>query len=440
MEPLGEWLERQYRHSAKGMMRSVSATAITHIRAGFGQRITPKPGSVVASPVPGAYDPDPDYFFHWFRDSALVVDALRLLCLDGGAAAAGLRHHFADFVRFSLELESLDGQQMIRSAGWRQSFAADYLQFVRGDEDLAAVRGEFVAADTRVNPDGSLDISRWARPQYDGPALRALCVLRWLRDVSLDPASTDAALDLLHHDLDFTLRHWADPCYDIWEEELGVHYYTLRVSAAAMSLGCRWLKQRGDRVAIDYSAAAHAARARLNSYWDESRGYLRSRFLSEGRSSTKQLDISVILAAIHTADAGTPAIDEPQLLATFSKLEALFEQDYAINRDRPRDQGVAMGRYHGDVYFSGGAYFFSTLGAAEFCFRAAATAPDPREFLARGDAFLETVRRFTPANGDMSEQFDQTSGAARSAPQLAWSYAALISSVAARNAVRPRGA
>lgn len=440
MESLGEWLERQYRHSARGMLRSVSATSITHIRAGFGQRITPKPGSVVASPVPGAYDPNPDYFFHWFRDSALVIDALRLLHLDGGPEAAGLRNHFADFVRFSLELESLDGQSMVRSAGWRQSCATDYLQFVRSDEDLASVRGERVAADTRVNADGSLDISRWARPQYDGTALRALCVLRWLRDVSLDRATADAALALLQHDLQITLRHWADPCFDIWEEELGVHYYTLRVSAAALGSGSHWLKQRGDPTAPDYAAAAQAAMVRLNSYWDESRGYLRSRFLSDGRRSTKELDISVVLAAIHAADDGGLAVDEPHLLATFGQLEALFDKDYAINRDRPEGQGVAMGRYRGDVYFSGGAYFFSTLGAAELCFRAAARAPDPQPYLARGDAFLETVRRFTPANGDMSEQFDQSSGAPRSAPQLAWSYAALISSVAARNAIRLRGA
>ena len=39
----------------------------------------PKPGSVVASPVLAAYDPEPDYFFHWYRDSAVVMDALRLL-------------------------------------------------------------------------------------------------------------------------------------------------------------------------------------------------------------------------------------------------------------------------------------------------------------------------------------------------------------------------
>ena len=41
--------------------------------------IRPVKGSIVASPVLAAYDPDPDYFFHWFRDSAVVIDAVRLL-------------------------------------------------------------------------------------------------------------------------------------------------------------------------------------------------------------------------------------------------------------------------------------------------------------------------------------------------------------------------
>src|SRR5207237_8151833 len=97
----------------------------------------------------------------------------------------------------------------------------------------------------------------------------------------------------------------------------------------------------------------------------------------------------------------------------------------------------AMGRYAGDVYFSGGAYYFSTLGAAEFCFRAAANARDARTWRERGDAFLATVRAFTPDSGDLSEQFDQRTGAQTSARHLAWSYAAFISSVVARrNACR----
>ena len=99
-----------------------------------------------------------------------------------------------------------------------------------------------------------------------------------------------------------------------------------------------------------------------------------------------------------------------------------------------------MGRYAGDVYYSGGAYYFSTLAAAEFCFRAAARSPATEELAARGDAFLETVRAYTPPSGELSEQFDQHTGVQRSAQQLAWSYAAFISCTHARRQVIRSGA
>src|SRR5438270_201456 len=50
-------------------------------------------------------------------------------------------------------------------------------------------------------------------------------------------------------------------------------------------------------------------------------------------------------------------------------------------------------------------------------------------------ACLGTVRYFVPADGEMSEQFDQHTGAPRSARHLAWSYASFISCVSARSAV-----
>src|SRR3546814_17930696 len=96
--------------------------------------------------------------------------------------------------------------------------------------------------------------------------------------------------------------------------------------------------------------------------------------------------------------------------ATLTRLENLFDTDYAINRGRPEGRGPALGRYHGDVYYSGGAYYFSTLGAAEFCYRAAQLGIDAHDWIARGDASLETVRAYTPASGELSDQFDQPDG------------------------------
>ena len=421
------WLQEQYRRSVPQMLRSISALGIVKSRPGFGTTVRAAPGSVVASPILGAYDPDPDYFFHWFRDSAVVMDALRLAHLRGALGEEAMRL-FGEFVAFSLGLQELDGRLLVNEPAWRARVQSDFVKFLRTDADLARVQGAAIAGETRVNPDGTLDISSWPRPQHDGPATRALTLQRWLTLPTLPAQTRAAAEDLLAADLAYVRSHWREACYDIWEEELGLHYYTLCVSAAAL--------------VPQFPAEAAEIHRRLDEYWLSEAGYYRSRVLADGTRSRKELDIAPILAAIHvSADvpqpdgaprAGDPrhGVDDPRLQATLEQLTALFERGYAINRGRPGGRGVAMGRYDGDVYYSGGAYYFSTLGAAEFCYRAA-RGGDAR-WLARGDAFLEAVRAHTPEDGQLSEQFDRNSGVQTSARHLAWSYAALITCAEAR--------
>jgi glucoamylase len=447
---LDRWIEQQYRHAVASMLPSLSAVGIVKHRPGFGQTVIPKKGSIVASPVLAAYDPDPDYFFHWFRDSAVVIDAVRLLGADGSVTAAQALEYFRDFVEFSLSLLTINGHALVASSAWRAGVQADFEKFVRPDIELEPVSGGLVSAEARVNPDGTLDISRWARPQHDGPPLRLLAVLRWVRDVVLDSTSSDAAARLLRADIAFMRGSWRTPSFDIWEEEKGHHYYTLRITAEALEEGANWLDAcgdgKGDREEARLCRAdARVILERLDGYWLEDAGYYRSRVLEAGAPSSKELDIAVIFGAIHGSnDAGAHSVEDPRMQATLARLEELFDAEYPINRNRPAGRGTAMGRYKGDVYYSGGAYYFATLAAAEFCFRAAVgqqLAPgEGLAFVNRGAAFLETVRAFTPPNGDMSEQFDQKTGAQTSARHLAWSYAAFISSVVARrNACRHLG-
>jgi glucoamylase len=437
-EPLEAWIERQYRHCAAAILRSVSPVAIVKDRPEFALRIVPRKGAVVASPVLGAYDPEPDYFYHWYRDSALIIDALRLLHADGSARPQALGH-FADFVHFSLSLDELDGRILLESPQWRDAVAEPFRQYLRSDEDLARVHGPAVAADTRVNADGSLDITSWGRPQHDGPALRALTVLRWSRAMRFDAELAAAVAELVHADLTYTRERWREPCIDIWEEELGWHYYTLRVAAAALEDGAAWLEQRGERrEARHCRAEAGAILERLEGYWTGAPGLYRSRVLASGAQSGKELDISVIFAAIHAGgESARHSVHDVRTQATLARLETLFGAAYAINHNRPAERAPALGRYAGDQYYSGGAYYFSTLAAAEFCFRAArgAGAAEGPGLKAHGDAFLETVRAFTPASGALSEQFDQTTGEQTSAKELAWSYAAFISCIAARRSL-----
>jgi glucoamylase len=451
MEALDRWMERQYRHCAVALLRSVSAVDIVKNRPGFAQIVKPRKGSIVASPVLGAYDPEPDYFFHWYRDSAVVVDALRLLFEDPSVDCPALAH-FTDFVHFSLSLQAIDGRTLSGSS-WRDLIAPDYRQYVRTDDDLAAAHGEAVAGETRVNPDGTVDLSKWPRPQYDGPSMRAFTLLRWQHTARFDAALNRSVAALLRADLSYTRRHWREACFDIWEEEKGLHYYTLRVAAAALEAGADWFEQQADHAeALACRTDATEILAILDGYWREDAQFYRSRVLEANAPSAKELDISVIFAALHAAGAGeTHSVRDPRMHATLAKLEALFDAEYPINRNRAA-RGPAMGRYAGDVYYSGGAYYFSTLAAAEFCYRAALGSPgldsraldsparDSAALVERGDAFLETVRAFTPPSGELSEQFDQRTGVQRSAQQLAWSYAGFISCAEARRQVIPRSA
>ena len=473
-----DWMARQNDVSAALMLRAISAAHLVKERGGFGQTIRPAPGSVLASPALGSWDPDPDYFFHWPRDSAHVIDALRHVIPEGAFAGEGLSR-FKEFVAFSLSLTRLDGAGFLRLAGdFRKNIDPFFLQYVRDDSDLRKITGDRVLGEPRFNPDGTLDISKWSRPQHDGPALRALALMRFWPLDGLDGQARASMRALILTDLEFIVRHWREPCFDIWEEELGHHYYTRLVHHAALADGAQWLKETGtdDARAPAFRDAAREIAKSLDEYWCPDKGFYASRRGVANGMPGRELDFATILAVIHAARGKGPhSVLDPRAMATLARLEELFDASYAINRGRAEDRGPAMGRYAGDRYFSGGAYYFLTLGAAEFYYAlaeavAGAEVPvtaDNMEFLLRlgaaddslalpppapghrkrrfeallrrGDQFMATVAAFTPASGELSEQFDQATGVQTSAKSLAWSHAALITAVARRRAALRTG-
>lgn len=441
-----DWIERQYRRSAEHMLRAISATDLVKERRPFGMAVRPVRGSVLASPVIASYDPDPDYFFHWARDSAVVIDALRVLIEDGTLGSEAIRH-VEDYVGFGLRLLELDGAaELARLGDFRSEVERFFLQYVRDDADLRAIVGDRVQGEPRFNPDGTLDILKWSRPQHDGPATRALALLRLRPLVEAHaPHMLDALEKLLDADLGFTLRYWREPSFDIWEEELGAHYYTKLVQHAALADGAALHEATGEKArAREGRDAAREIADALSTYWSEEQGFIASRL---GGTPEKALDSAVILAVIHARRVEGPhSILDPKVLTTLVRLEDLFASLYPINRACGPGRAPAMGRYAGDAYYSGGAYYFSTLAAAEFYYRLAAgvAAGAPSEhpaagWLARGDAFMATVAAYAPATGELAEQFDQATGAPASAKDLAWSHAAFITAVSSRRAALATG-
>ena len=154
---------------------------------------------------------------------------------------------------------------------------------------------------------------------------------------------------LVRSDLAFTFAHWREPSFDIWEEESGQHYYTLCVSAAALREGADWLDDAGEpALARTYRAEAKIILRVLDGYWLPEAGHYRSRMLASGQQSTKELDIAVILAAIHALGDGlTHTVRDPHMHATLQRLEELFDSAYPINHEPTCRPGPGHGTLPG---------------------------------------------------------------------------------------------
>ena len=420
------WIARQAHHSALTMEGAISATQQIRRRESFGQIIVPAKGSVLASPVIANWDPEPDYFFHWLRDSAIVMRSVAELVQDAAEERERQRWraHFEDFVRFSLALTNLNGGLFARQSRYRELTRRGFRKFLRPDAEIRALFGDKLFGEPRFNPDGTIDVLRWSRPQYDGPALRALACLRYL---ATGGSRSEALERLLRLDLDFTLRHAGKRCIGPWEEagENAHHYYVALVQLGALVHG------RGYLDAASCETAEQQLRAGLDEHWSE-RHQVYMAIRPPRVDSAEDLVDAAVLLAVLDADLpqGRHSVTDERVHKTQKAIEGLFAREFPINRGR---EAPALGRSRGDRYFGGGAWYPTTLAAAGINYRRALIPGQDREALIRrGDAFMATVRDLTPADGALSEQVDRATGAQTSARHLTWSYAAFVSAARLR--------
>jgi len=408
------------------MERAISATQMTRTRDNFAQINVPARGSVLASPAIADWNPEPDYFFHWVRDSAIVMSVVADLMADAADARERARwaRYFEEFVTFSLRLTELEGESAVASLNGER-IRPEVRKYLRDEAELRALSGETVLGEPRFNADGTVDIFRWARPQFDGPALRALACLHF---IAAGGNESGELATLLQRDLDFTARHAGERCIGPWEEgdENAHHYHVGVVQLGALMHG---------RGRIDESTRA-AAEARLRKllelHWSAQHGVYVAILPPRSDARDDLIDTASLLAVLDADLAdGAHSIADARIWATLDALDELFVKIFPINAGRA---APALGRSRGDRYFGGGAWYPTTLAAASLCYRCASRDPAAHaQMLARGDEYMRTVRDLTPPDGSLSEQVDRTTGVPVSARDLTWSYAAFIAAARLRN-------
>lgn len=428
-----EWVRRETSVSEQKMLANISPRGAAR-------------GAVIASPS----RTEPNYYFHWIRDAGLVMDTVREFYeRSSGAERARYFAMMEEFARFSRQ-----NQLTPTSTG---------------------------LGDPRFNVDGSADYEPWGRPQNDGPAIRALTLIRFaeslLKDGRKDYVKAELyqakypADSVIKADLEYVAHHWREKSFDPWEEIRGQHFFTRAFQWAALSEGANLAEKMGDSGAARfYREQAAGLVQTLGDHWDEGRGYYLATVESEAgpdHQKPSELDSSVIIAALTIGEAkGPTGLVDDRILATATALEQTFASIYPINRDT--SVGTAIGRYREDYYFGGNPWPLATAAFAELHYRvarilktqtsyvitprslaffsAALPASERAELKAgidlaqdsalkaklvagleeKGDGFLRRIQRHANPDGSLSEQINKVNGYMISAPDLTWSYSAFL--------------
>jgi glucoamylase len=368
-----------------------------------------KPGMVVASPSRA----EPDYYFDWLRDTALTMRAL------------------IDYYEFKKDPQI---KRMIKV--WVD--AEIYRQ------NLPTLTG---LGEPKFNIDGSGYTGPWGRPQNDGPALRALALIKFAR-ILFSEGEQDYVLKKLYHgvlpadsaikkDLEYTAHHWREHSFDLWEEEKGLHFYTLLTQHTALQEGARLATDLNDAsAALFYKTESLKIAQMLKSDFVSSKvGIL----VTTAKSSplhykNSGIDVAPLLALLHTSPYQKVfAFGSAPVKKYIEVLTQTFSDLYAVNKIYSH-LGVGIGRYPEDRYDGyhttglGNPWFLSTLALGEYyCLLRTET-----KNLKLNEVIEKQFNRalfHSDRQGQMSEQFNQNSGHMQGARDLTWSHNAFMTAM-----------
>ncbi len=374
-------------------------------------------GALLASPS----GHEPNYRFHWVRDSALTWKALL-----GVATSPETRPD----VRATL-LEN----------------AENWVRFETRLQETPKLTG---LGEPRFELDGRANFDPWGRPQNDGPALRALAMMDlakiWIDSGRMGEVESRLyggrlpAQGMIKRDLEFVAHHWNDQSFDLWEEEKGLHYYTLQAQKTSLEKGAELaLRMNDPGAAAFYLEQAKRIGETLGRFLSIDGKFLSYSIERSAPLPHKQspLDIAVILSAIQTWDRGF----QVPLRAAYGTLQLLTvdaEKRYSINSVRTDGRGVrlgvALGRYPEDRYTGTGfgeanPWFLSTLASAEFLCRVSvepAFKGSRTQLLELAERQFNRIHHHMLPDGGLPEQFDRRTGYVRGARDLTWSYASYL--------------
>ncbi|KAK6428167.1 hypothetical protein LTR95_015689 [Oleoguttula sp. CCFEE 5521] len=425
-------------------------------------------GVVVAARSGPSYDQkDPDYEYDWVRDSSLTMEVVNTLY----AAASKKQKSAYESILFNYAA----------ARAFEQTEPG--LQTGLGEPKFYLNNTIFLGPWGRPQNDGpataAITLIEFANAYLaNGGSLAT--VKSKIYDSTAHPEAAPVQKDLL-----FVASNWTSSSFDLWEEESSDHFYTRMVQRRALLQGAAFATKMGDSAtSTTLNSAATALTATLSQFWDPNRQILLYEYGPVLRDKSSYLDIAVVLGVIHGYNNdGVYGYTNDQVLSSALRISTSFISVYPIATTHKDASGHTLappiGRYPEDVYNGvgtatngGNPWYLATAAMAQFMYSASSSytaektaiavsatskpffdyyAPNSKvqagqsypknskafkEIVSAlngwGDAYMQTVRYYTPANGHLSEEIDRNTGVAVGAADLTWSYASLLTASFAR--------
>lgn len=355
------------------------------------------PGMIIAS----ISKHNPDYYYHWIRDSAIVI---RIVI-----------SHYLEF------LDTKSFKQII-----------DYIENESCLQSLNCISG---LGEPKFNVNRTTFDKAWGRPQNDGPALRSSSLLKIYFIFKKEyPLICEIILDIIHKDLIYIIDNIHNPSFDLWEEIYGYHFYT-RVVQYKFLKDFLNLINSSDIDDIKHLTKFHKYKRKIVTTIEQLNTLINhhnikySSFDINGKPC-RNFDASILLGLSHI-EYDTDIIDifDESFIAYVKEMCIYFYNEYPINKELFKNKNIFMlGRYKDDHYYNGNPWFITTLALTQLL-----VVYKKNNILYK--LFNEIINEKTIENiieyvfsinkFNIDEQLDKNSGRLISAKNLTWNYAEL---------------
>ena len=337
------------------------------------------PGMLVASNS----KQDPDYFYHWIRDSAIVMKSIVIY-----------------YEKYNCD----------------KAFKI-IIGYINNEIEIQNMKSCVDVGEPKYNTNRTPYTEPWGRPQNDGPALRGLTMIRIYKLFSNEyPSLCKLIINCITKDLNYVMKNHNNHCFDLWEEIDGYHLYTRLVQ-------CKFLKEcLNIPLNVDYNKILNIKNRLMDLI-----SHHNIRYTSFGHNGIccRDYDGSLLLGICHIDyDSEILEINNDNFKFYLQDIIKYFKNEYKINRNKTF---TLLGRYKDDKYYLGNPWIITTVAMFQIKkYFENNNIKNNLEFLKNQntDDFINYILKKNDFN--LAEQIDKNNDNCIGAYNLNWNYSELF--------------